>query len=87
MMLFLLPFVVFAAAQRYPSSNSVLARNLGPVNHYAPHSPSQPYYRRQAPAPAPPAEDPPLAKFGDVVPIAGRVNCIEAFSMAPILTR
>lgn len=61
-----LPYVVLAAAQRFPSSNSILARNLGPDTHYA-----QPYYRRQALAA--PAEDPPLAKFGDVVPIAGRV--------------
>lgn len=81
MMFFLLPFVVFAAAQRYSSSSSVLARNLGPVNHYAPHSPSQPYYRRQAPVPAPP-DDPPLAKFGDVVQIAGRVCRSKLFLLA-----
>jgi hypothetical protein len=85
-MLFILPFVVLAAAQRYPSSNTMLARNLGPVNHYAPHSPSQPYYRRQAPAPAAPGEEPPLAKFGDVVPIAGRVSLLKSTPQASART-
>lgn len=65
-MFFIFTFAVLATAQRYPSSSSVLGRNLGPDNHYSPV-----YFRQQTPAA--PAEDPPLAKFGDVVPIAGRV--------------
>lgn len=60
-------FVVPPASQSFPSSNSTLAKTLAPNSYHA-----RPYYRRHGSVTQ--AKNPPLARFGDVVPIAGRVR-------------